>query len=490
MLLEIVSYNGHALNDANFAAWFPEGQPSMPGAQPSFAARAHTWQKLSSKEIQAATLSFHVECKGTIHSQWETLKAWFPIDDFTFRNLIVQDVADSSRQWYVEGYAIQPIAPAAEGAGEYVVTLAIDEPLWRTVTVDSDAWAITASAQIKVLTVRGNQVARPILTMGINAIKGLGYAYKLWKPWYNPLTATNDKPLEVTNGGLNTTNLVADASKSNQINVGGGITAVALSIPVDTSVGGGLPAAGGMCYVDTEQILYTSISAGTMTVPAGGRGYGGTTAATHADNAVMKSSQLMANLQDLRVFRGVTEVDSWNSGMGSATKIWINPTYAPKIEMPLLTAITNVQAVPFSVNVTVTAANLALIKRLPKSFIFMIDNEAFVGGLSATPNVYRFTAVARAQKGTAAAAHAAGATVRWIEHDINIVWGDAQAGAQVVDDTRKPMLNLSTSTNTSWVHAEFASGDGLRTGGWRPSVIQRLGNESWVYTDKIGRAHV
>jgi hypothetical protein len=94
--------------------------------------------------------------------------------------------------------------------------------------------------------------------------------------------------------------------------------------------------------------------------------------------------------------------------------------------------------------------------------------------------------VARAQKGTAAAAHADAAVIRWIEHDVNIVWGDSLASAQVPDDTRKPILNLSTSTNTSWVHAEFASTDGLRTGGWRGIVSQRLGTESTLYTDTQG----
>lgn len=485
MLLEIVSYNGHVLNDASFSAWFPAGQPSMPGATPNYAARARTWQKLSSKEIQPATLSFHIECKGTIHSQWETLKAWFPVNDFTFRSLIVQDLADSNRQWYVEGYAIQPIAPAAEGAGEYVVTLAIDEPLWRTVTVASDAWAITASAQTKVLTVLGNHAARPILSIDINALKFFGYAYRLWKPWYNPLTIESAEPLEVTNGGLNTTNLVTDTSKSNQINQGGGIDASTLSIPVDTAVGGGLPAGGGMCIVDTEQILYTSISGGTMTVTAGGRGYGGTTAATHADNAVMKLSQLMANLQDLRVLMDGPEVDSWNSGVGSATKIWINAKYQPKIEMVLEGSISNVAAVPFTVYVEQTAANLAALRRLPAQFFFQIDNEVFVGG-GANFSAYAFGAFARAQRGTAAAAHADGATIRWLEHDIWIVWGDAQATAQVTDDTRKPIINLSTSTNASWVYADFGSYDNLRTGSWKAFITLRLGTESYIYTATQG----
>lgn len=487
MLLEIVSWDGHTLNDSNYAAFFPFGQPSMPGASPNWAKRTRTWAKLASKQIDGATLSFHVICLGTFHSQYETLKSWFRVDNYAFKTLVVKDTADSNRQWYVKGYVTQPLAPAGEGtAGEYVVTLALDEPLWRTVTANTDPWTITASGQTNTLTLHGNQPARPIFTITIGGAKSGGYIYRWWRPWYNPLTVENGEPLEITNGGWDTAALIADTSRSNQINQVGGITNSTLSIPVDTAVGGGLSTTGGMCYVDTEQIYYTGISGGVMTVAANGRGYGGTTAATHADNAVMKFSQLMANGQDLRVQMNREFVDYWVSGINtSSTKIWIVPKFGAKIELVQSGAISNATAAPFTVNVTRTAANLAALKRLPSSFIFKIDNEIFYGGSVDAVN-YKFTCTARAQRGTSAATHATGGTIRWIEHDIYLLWGNALAEAAEVDDTRKPMLNLSSSTNTSWVHAEFASDDGLRSAGWKSAVIKQVGTESYLYTDTQG----
>lgn len=483
MLLDIVSWDGHALNDSNYGAWFPFGQPAMPGASPTYLARSRTWAKLANKELDGVTLSFHIACKGTFHSQYEELKSWFRVDDYTLRTLVVQDTADTNRQWYLKGYAVQPLQPAGDGsAGEYVVTIALDEPLWRTVTAQSSSWAITASGQTKALTLRGNQPARPIITLTIGGAKTGGYIYRWWRPWYNPLTVENGEALEITNGGWNTSALIADTSKSHQINQVGGITAVATSIPVDTAVGGGLTAAGGMCYVDTEQILYTGISGGVMTVAAGGRGYGGTTAAIHADNAVLKTSQMMANGQDVRVQFNRALVDFWISGINTTTtKIWIVPKYSAMIEMTLNTALSNIGSVT-TVTVKQTAANLAMLKRLPATFIFQIDNEIFYG-FGVNTSTYRFSCSARAQRGTVAASHATGATIRWIEHDMYVLWGNAQAEAAPVDNTRKPMINLSTSTNTSWVHAEFATEDGLRSAEWKRSVLKQVGTESYLYTD-------
>lgn len=474
MLLNIYSYNGTALNDSNYEAWFPFGQPLGPSARANSSERSLNYPLLSGKQIGDSTLSFHVACKGTIHSQYETLKGLFNINDHTPRALIVTDAADSARQWYVMGTVVQPLAPAGQGTvGEYVVTLALKEPIWRTVTVATATKTITSSGDSKTLTILGNLPARPVITLTVGGGKTGGYDYRQWLPWYNPLTVDNNMPLEITNGGWNTAALIADTSKSNQINVGGGINASVLSFAVDTAVGGGLNTAGGMCYVDTEQIRYTSISAGVMTVAANGRGWGGTTAASHADNAVLKNSQMTADGRDIRVQCDRQEIDYWMTGINtSSTKIWIAPRYQPAVTLSLSSAMgTGAQT---TLSFAKLATNLTMLQKLPSTFVFIIQNECFYGSNVDLVN-YKFTVTARAQRGTSAASHAQGQTIRFIEHDLFLMWGSADAEAQTMNDTYKPIINLSTSTNTSWVWESFATDAGLRTAEWRPTIIRADG---------------
>lgn len=95
---------------------------------------------------------------------------------------------------------------------------------------------------------------------------------------------TSPRQFEDANAGVGL-GILAQALISNQIN--GAIGAGDLVINVDTSVGGGLATTGGVCYCEGEQITYSGIVAGVMTVIGGGRGTGGTTAAAHADNVVI-----------------------------------------------------------------------------------------------------------------------------------------------------------------------------------------------------------
>lgn len=79
------------------------------------------------------------------------------------------------------------------------------------------------------------------------------------------------------------------------------------------------------------------------------------------------------------------------------------------------------------------------------------------------------------------AAHAVNDTVRWIEHDVWILYGNISAEAPEVDDTYKPMFDL-TSTNGSWVYTSFTDATNLRPGSWVESVTSTAGKTSTTYT--------
>lgn len=489
MLLNIVSFGGHALNDSSYGAYFPKGAPMFVKASPSYAPRARTFPKLSYKNIGSSIIQFHVITKGTVHSQIDTLKTWFPVLDYNLQVFVVADAANSDKQWYLMGYAIDDLQVV--DVGEYIVTLAVDEPLLRSVVVNEPStWEVNSSGASKSLSVLGNWYARPIFEITISGAKTGGFSKRWWKPLYNPLTVANNEPYDWTRGGWDTAALVSDTTVSNQINSGGGISAGLLTIPIDTAVGGGLATGGGMCYVDTEQIYYTSISAGNMIVyddGAGttGRGWGGTTPATHADNAVLAKSHIMANGQDVRMFNGNTEIPRWLGGMNtSATKIWILPSFAPLISMTLDTAIAG-SGTPATITVKKTAANLAMLKRLPPNFVVWIDSEVFFCS-TPVPASYKFNVVGRTKKGTSIAAHASGALVRVLENDFTLAYGNPLAETIDQDDTRMPMLDLVNSTNTSWVFTELQSEDGLRSASWKSGITKRTSDDiegnSHIYT--------
>jgi hypothetical protein len=94
-----------------------------------------------------------------------------------------------------------------------------------------------------------------------------------------------------------------------------------------------------------------------------------------------------------------------------------------------------------------------------------IDNELLTY-TGKDPGGKRFTGVTRAAKGSAAATHTAGATARWIQHDIWVEYGSATLTAIVPDNSRKPMFDLATSTNTSWNYLEFFEEGASRAGAW------------------------
>jgi hypothetical protein len=270
--------------------------------------------------------------------------------------------------------------------------------------------------------------------------------------------------------------------------VGGGISAVLTTIPYDT-VTGTMPSSGSL-YVDSEQIYYTGKTGTTSgNITGCTRGSNGTTAAVHADNAVMYKSKIMANGYDLRVLVNKVEVERWITGMNSATtKIWINQYSNRQPYLFLNTTVASSGSVttisvtnPYAYQGTkIVASELGL---LPSTFLFAIGTEVFSG--RKTSSTTSFTVTGRAVKNTSMAAHAIGDRITFIHNDIEIMYGLDTATSPVSDDTKKPMITLSTSTNTSWVWSEFNEPTGLRTADWSPSVLytgQNAFRKSGAYT--------
>ena len=176
--------------------------------------------------------------------------------------------------------------------------------------------------------------------------------------------------------------------------------------------------------------------------------------------ALISGAKMQADGDDLRVEVNGSQVNRWLDGINTTTtKVWVNLNFAAKVELTTTAAIAGTGSVDtIDFNEATTS--------LPSSGIMMIDSEAFVY-TGKNDSLKRITGVTRASRSTSMAAHGLGATAWWVQNDIYILYGNSSVSAPTVDDNYKPIFNIATSTNTSWVYSEFGEDDGLRSGSWQ-----------------------
>jgi len=205
---------------------------------------------------------------------------------------------------------------------------------------------------------------------------------------------------------------------------------------------------------------------------------------------LVTAGKMQADGDDLRVYIDGAEVERWLSDINDTdTGVWVNLNLHPKCELTLSGAIASsgaITEIPFKV----TKANKTALGALKSSGMLMIGSEIFTYTAKDVKKL-KVTGVTRAMKNTSMAAHADGDTVRWIEHEIWIFYGNSSLAAPEQTDDKKPIFDLSASTNISWVYATFADLAGLRTGSWKGSVVKSantrdLAHKSKTYTGSHG----
>ena len=194
---------------------------------------------------------------------------------------------------------------------------------------------------------------------------------------------------------------------------------------------------------------------------------------------LISGAKLQADGDDLRLRVNGVEVDFWAGNFNAATsRIWTNLDFASRADALLASSIASsgsISEIVVSPLDAITGRGTSakpILDRFPASGVLMIGSEAFVytGIDYATSS---FTGVSRAANFTSMAAHSALDTIWWVQHDIWLLYGNSAAAAPDIDDARKPLFNLDTSTNSQWNYADFASYSTIRTGSW--SVAGELG---------------
>jgi hypothetical protein len=473
MLLDLYKWDGNEINDGTYyEAWIPYGQITLPAGEPKWIKQVGLSSKLTGMEISGKELTIYVRCLGTVSTQHETIKARFNVDGVN-RILIARDTLASNRQWYMEAEAARVIE---KFPGVFVITLALEEPVWLTVDTETETtWQPTASGQSRNYTIDiGNLEALPIFEITpVTGKSGVITAYRRHVRFYNPqIWAMHNYALDVSCGGLNTAALINDTSVSNQIDDADGITAGDETINIDTAVGGGLPASG-MGYCGTEQLSWTANSGTQLTGCV--RGINGTTAAAHANNAVIAVSRIQADGNDIRVFVDGKECKRWLTGMNTAaTLVWIVIDFKRKREFLLATAMND------SSDYAAIAVQGEKAQLCPDEGWLLIGTEV-IHYTDTYDNGFKDghgeTNLTRGCWDTTKAAHTIGTTVRWLEHEIQLNYGNqAMTDPSVSDemsdyyDDDKPILDLANCTNVLWTWTEFWSALKTRTCQWHPHV--------------------
>jgi hypothetical protein len=414
MILKPYSYNGTSLQ-STFKAVFPrENGQAQVISQSGYVKRAGAPPVYAGKDITPKTLVLEITMPSVI-SDLDTLNQLFDTQDETPRQFICTDEEDSSKQYYV--YATPQQVSGGHDGTEAVVMLALDDPIWQTVTQTTQAWSITSSTSTTDVTINTNADAYPIFEITPTSNPSTDFIYSMYiqvlptgdRPW-------NSRPLCIT----------------------------------------------------------------------------GDTSTTWDTAALVAAGKMQADGDDIRVYRNGIEQNYWLSGINTTdTKVWVVADMGKAVNFTTSAAIgatDTVTEIQIPLIGTQTALerlygenNQTKLNNLPPTGLLIVDTslgstdtEEFIySAVTRTERKLAFTIRSRANRNTLAVAHAAGSNVRYMPYGYRIDYGASSAVAATVDDATKPLINLSTSNNTSFVYSTFYDTAGLRAGRWQPFVRQQ-----------------
>jgi len=205
--------------------------------------------------------------------------------------------------------------------------------------------------------------------------------------------------------------------------------------------------------------------------------------------ALVTAGKMQASGADIRVVADEKYTPIWLADMNTNhTKIWFNIKLAAGQSLTLRTAIAATGDIT-QIQFEKTNDNKDAFSKLPERGFLLHGTEWFE--YTAKGNNQTLTGITRGAFETTLQAHSVHDAFQWIEHSIFLLYGNSGAVAHSVGnatyDDKKPLFDLSASTNTSWVytastlfHSQAQPG---RTGGWVPTV-SKVGNESEVYSFK------
>lgn len=207
-------------------------------------------------------------------------------------------------------------------------------------------------------------------------------------------------------------------------------------------------------------------------------------------SSLVSGGKCQSDGDDFQVMLNGTLVSRWFGTTGTTafnqtgTNIWTILNLKPSVTLTLGAAIASTGTITQIVFQT-TNANLTSLKALPNQGIIKIvtggNTEYFTYTAKDLVN-YRLTGITRNAKDSAMAAHNIGDTCTWIQWDLWFVYGNASYATYTPPTNLKPIINLDTSTNTSWVYDDFISESYYRTGSWNNGIFASGLKNAYIYT--------
>lgn len=443
-------WNGTALpNFSIFGPWYFLVGPNSPGGvQPGNTVLATIPGKGDQHvrfQPKSTVWRMRVQVTDTSEATLQTMLETFSPD----LGLVYLTIADGDGLTWrvpVQVETVDIIHPAL-----FDVVLRVPNPIMERSSLQTELHNNSSGASIAIApSPGGNRRCRPKFTINADSVKTNiidDYSQSLRGFFVNRGSPNilNNFPVQLFDdngnaGTIDTVAIITDATRTNLINNGAGITATANVIAIDTPVGGGLPTSG-MGYVDTEQIYWTGNNGSQLTGVV--RGIGGTTAATHADNAVITNNKALRNGDDCRVWVNDKEVDRWLGDWNTtASRLWINAD-VPKAEV--LTATAAVTA-----GSPANGGSLAFVEgvaHLPPVGFFVWNNEMFYYSGKSGRSV---TGIQRGVHGTTAGIHVVATPIYTNPVRFVVGIGKATAGKGPAPIATRPAIALDGVANASF----------------------------------------
>ncbi len=178
-ILKPYSYNGTSLQSTDYDTSFPRANGmTQVQTNANYVKRAGAPSILSGKDYQTPTLNLEILVLHDTFSMLESINALFDTKDETPRQLIVTDEQDSQKQYYV--YATPRQVVGGHDGNQITVNLAVDDPIWRSVTEFSDTTSMTTSSDTLTIAVGGNDYAYPVFEITPTSQPTTDYLYNVY----------------------------------------------------------------------------------------------------------------------------------------------------------------------------------------------------------------------------------------------------------------------------------------------------------------------
>lgn len=200
------TFNSHALNSGNYQTVISESSPIFAQTAMSDIQRADTWPVRGGKQFKSITYVLDITVvSGTIADGIDEIGKWFNEEEGVQYNFVVRDANNSNKEWYV---LAEPLGLITFRGNVITVALYVAEPIWKSVTVNSSTWNITASGQTKDLAVGGNRIARPKFVVGPTSARTGGFGYKRFVGIANRVPRVYKDAINLADSNWNTAALV------------------------------------------------------------------------------------------------------------------------------------------------------------------------------------------------------------------------------------------------------------------------------------------